>query len=161
MTIELTNNHKGVLRIAIKLWIPSKKAYVKTDAIFDTGAFKTILDEKLADLLNLPRNNDKNVVTMTAAGMVTTCSGNLPKLYLGTKLIHNIPVSIMNLPDELESYCILGMNVLQEFDISINNYDGIVTLIPKPLPIKYYMDNYSVTLASVEGGDFQDEIDTK
>jgi len=149
MTIKLTNRRKGVLRIRIRLWVPSRQEYVKAAAIFDTGAYKTILDERLADLLQIPLNANDST-TITASGAVTTQSGTLHKMFLGTKPISNIPVNVMKLPDELESYCILGMNVLREFDISISNYDGIVTLSPRPLPPKFYAEEYSITLASTE-----------
>ena len=100
------------------------------------------------------------MTSITAAGMVTAYGAVLPQIALGTGIIRNIPVNIMKLPDKLETRFILGMNVLQEFSITINNYDGLVTLIPKPLPKKYYQDNYSVTLASVDDSEYQVDMKT-
>jgi len=154
MTVKLRNKHNDVLRVDIKVWVPAKKAYFKDTAIFDTGAYKTILDDRLAGLLHLTLG-DRKTDTVTAAGAVSTHSGELPRVYLGTKLIHNIPVNIMRLPDELKTRCILGMNVLREFDISVSSYSGVVTLTPKPLPAKFYVDGYSISLASVEDGESQ------
>ena len=149
MTVKLENKRNDLLRIKVSIWVPSRREYIKATAIFDTGAYKSILDERLADLLQITRNISTST-TVTASGAVTTQSGILPKMHLGTKLITDIPVNVMKLPDEIESYCILGMNVLREFDISISSYDGVVMLIQKPLPFKYRVKDYSVTLSSTE-----------
>jgi predicted aspartyl protease len=149
MTIKLRNKRRGVLRININLWVPSKQTYFTALAIFDTGAYKTIIDEALADVLQLPLEQNTSP-TVTAAGMVSTAGSTLPVMILGTRRLKDIPVNVMKLPDELETRCILGMNILQEFDISISNYDGVVTLTPKPLPKKFFVENYSITLTSVE-----------
>jgi len=149
MTIKLRNKRNDVLRIRINLWEPNRKEYIKAMAIFDTGACKTIVDERLADLLQIPRNPNSST-TVTASGTVTTQSGTLSKMILGTKRIEDIPVNVMKLPDEIEAYFILGMNVLREFDVSVSNYDGIVTLTSRPLPEKYHVAGYSVTLVSTD-----------
>ena len=149
MTLMLENKQNGVLRVKVNIWVPSQQAYVKAIVIFDTGAYKTILDERLADLLQISRTTG-SATSVTAAGTITTQNGTLPKMQLGTKTLNDIPVNILRLPDELETYCILGMNVLREFDINVSNYSGTVTLTPMPLPAKYHIDNYSITLAIIE-----------
>ena len=63
----------------------------------------------------------------------------------------------MQLPEELETKCILGMNILQEYDIHISSFNKEITLTPKPLPKKYYREGYSVTLVAAEGSDTQEE----
>ena len=45
MIIKLDNKFGSVLRIRVKIWIPSQSAYAVTAAIFDTGAFKTMWGE--------------------------------------------------------------------------------------------------------------------
>jgi predicted aspartyl protease len=157
MIIKLRNKHTGVLRIHVKFWVPEKKAFARATAIFDTGAYRTILDERLAELLQLPLNDEARADTVTASGMVKTFNSTLPSLSMGSMTILGIPISVMRLPDELKTRCIIGMNVLQEFDIAISNYDGTVTLTPKPLPKKYFVEDYSITLASVEDGGTQEE----
>ena len=114
---------------------------------------KTKIDERLAKLLQIPIYYNDNTTTVTAMGLVPTKSGTLHKLFLGTKSIYDIPVNIMKLPEELETRCILCMNILREFDISISNYNGILTLKPNPLPKKHHVENYSIILASVDEGD--------
>jgi len=157
MTLQLRNKRRGVLRIDIQIWIPSIQSYAKAAAIFDTGAYKTIIDERLAELLEIPIVNDKKATTVTAMGLVSAGSGTLPKITLGAKPINNIPVNVMKLPDELETHCILGMNILHEFDISISNRNGIITLNPNPLPKQYFRENYSIVLTIDESSDIQEK----
>jgi len=49
------------------------------------------------------------------------------------------------------------MNILQEYDIHISNYDKSVTLTPKPLPKKYFKDDYSITLTIAESSDVRED----
>ena len=152
MTLQLRNNRRGVLRIDIQIWMPNIRTYAKAPAVFDTGAYKTIIDERLAKLLQIPITGDENTTTVTAMGLVAVKSAVLPKIFLGTKSISNIPVNVMKLPEELETRCILGMNVLREFDIAISSYNGIITLKPNPLPKKFHAKNYSITLTIDKSG---------
>jgi clan AA aspartic protease (TIGR02281 family) len=148
MTISLKNKRNGILRIDVKLWMPHIRDYAKAEAIFDTGAAKTIIDEKLARLLQLELRKDSVTTTVTASGTIKAYMVNLPELCIGTAVVTDIPVSVMSLPKELMVRCIIGMNVLQEFDIAISNYNQKVSLFPNPLPKRFFTDNYSVTLAS-------------
>ena len=149
MKVKLENKRKGVLRVIVNIWIPELSEYAKSVAIFDTGAYKTIIDERIARLLKLPIESKKSV-TITASDEIMTHNCTLPRISLGTKVIRNVPVTVMKLPEKLETRCILGMNVLQEFDITISNYNESITLIPKPLPLSCFVENYSISLTSVE-----------
>ena len=149
MTMPLINKRQGVLRVKIYVWVPKNKKYVSADAIIDTGAHKTIIDEQLARLMKLPLNK-KTSVTVTASGPVESYDSVLPKMRLGDKILANIPVSVMKLPDALKTRCLIGMNILQEFDINISNINATVRLTPNPLPKTLFIENYSITLVSVE-----------
>lgn len=157
MKLKLENKRSSVLRVKVQIWIPTQNAYASSYAIFDTGAYKTIIDERLASLLKLPISLNEGVTIVTATGKTATRISTLQRMLLGESLIKNIPVNVMELPEELNTRCILGMNILQEYDIHISNYDMTVNLTPKPLPKKFFCEDYSITLATVEGSDIQEK----
>lgn len=124
--------------------------------IFDTGAYKTIIDEELATTLGMPITLNDGVSTVTATGISVTHSSVLPRMLLGKMPISNIPVNVMKLPKELNTRCILGMNVLQEFDINVSSFNKSVTLTSMPLPKKYFREDYSIALTIDESSDTQE-----
>ena len=152
MNLRLENKRGSVLRVEIGIWIPKIQSFAKSIVIFDTGAYKTIVDEDLAALLELPVSLKNGISTVTATGITPTHSSVLPRMLLGKTPIIDIPVNIMKLPRELNARCILGMNVLQEYDIQISSFDKTVTLTSKPLPKKYFREDYSITLTTAEDG---------
>ena len=160
MKLRLENKRGSVLRVPVSIWIPQRKAYAASVVIFDTGAYKTIIDEGLATLLEIPVTLKDGVSTITATGISSTYSSVLPRMLLGKTPLKNIPVNVMKLPDELETRCILGMNILQEYDINISSFDKTVTLVPKPLPKKYFREDYSITLAIAESSDTTEDAAT-
>ena len=153
MKLKLHNKFGSVLRISIKVWIPSKNAYAIAPAIFDTGAYKTIIDEPLADALNLTVTKKVDSSIVTATGIAETRISTLPRIQMGDDTIRDIPVNVMNLPEELSTRCIIGMNILQEYEITIDNIGKFILLTPKPIPKKYYRQDYSLTLTTAEDGD--------
>jgi len=157
MKLKLENKRGSVLRINVGIWIPKLGEYASSQAIFDTGAYKSVIDERLATMLELPVVLNEGVSTVTATGITSTHSSNLPRLLLGKTPIKNMPVNVMKLPEELDARCILGMNVLQEYDITISSFDKTVTLTPKPLPKKYFRKDYSITLTIDESSDIQEK----
>ena len=161
MKLRLESKRGSVLSVSIGIWVSQRKAYATTIAIFDTGAYKTIVDVHLAKLLNLPVSSAEGISTVTATGVTDTRSSVLPLMRIGKMPIKNIPVNVMQLPEELETKCILGMNILQEYDIHISSFNKEITLTPKPLPKKYYREGYSVTLVAAEGsGTHEDDAAT-
>jgi len=150
MNLKLENKNNSVLRIEVGIWIPKIQSFAKSIVIFDTGAYKTIVDEELAALLELPVAIKKRVSIVTATGVFATRSSVLPRMLLGKATIQNIPVNVMKLPEELETRCILGMNVLQEYEINISSFDKTVKLIHRPLPNEYFRADYSINLTADE-----------
>ena len=148
MNLKLENKRGSVLRVEIGIWIPQIRGYAKSMVIFDTGAYKTIIDESLATLLSLPVALNEGIATVTATGISETYSSILPRMLLGKTPVKDVPVNVMKLPKELNARCILGMNILQEYNIYINNLDKIITLSSNPLPKKYFREDYSITLAT-------------
>jgi len=147
VTLKMTNAHSSALRINLQLWIPNENIYVKMASIFDTGASKTIIDTELAELLCIEKSNTV-AKTITATGLISLPTGKLQKIKIGTQEIHNVPISITKLPMELEVRCVLGMNVLREFLITVDSLNRVITLEKQPLPIKYQKDRYSISLLS-------------
>ena|GEM_PF-3012428 len=157
MKLTLENQRGSVLRVSASIWVPQRKAYATSVVIFDTGAYKTIIDEDLAALLEIPVALIDGVSTVTATGISATHSSIMPKLLLGKMPISDIPVNVMKLPKELKTRCILGMNVLQEFDIHVSSFRKAVTLTPMPLPKKYFREDYSIALTIDESSDIQEK----
>jgi hypothetical protein len=129
MKLRLENKRGSVLRINAGIWIPKLQIFANSVVIFDTGAYKTIIDEELATILEVPITLKDGVSTVTATGISATHSSVLPKMLLGKMPISNIPVNVMKLPKELNTRCILGMN------------GKTITLTPQPLPKKYFRED--------------------
>ena len=146
MKLKMLNRRNGALRIRLLLWIPSKSTYVSMYSIFDTGASKTIISTDLAKQLKIIADQSSDTTTVTATGSVSLDAGNLPKLKIGSREISNVPVSIADLPKELKTHCVLGMNVLREFLIGIDSIDRTISLAHRPYPKKYHLENYSVSM---------------
>jgi len=85
MKLKLENKRGSVLRIKIGIWIPSQEKYAFSFAVFDTGAYKTIVDERIATLLELPIATKEGVSIVTATGTSSTRTSILPRLMLGKK----------------------------------------------------------------------------
>ena len=150
MRIKLDNKFGSVLRVKVKIWIPGQNVYATAAAIFDTGAYKTIIDKELANMLDMPIIQKDNTSTVTAIGAVPTQSSTLPQMMFGTATLKNVPVNVMPLPEQLDARCIIGMNILQEYEIHINHVSKVVTLVQNPIPRKYFRPDYSITLAMIE-----------
>ena len=148
MILKMTNAHNSALRVNLNLWIPKQNMYVKMNTIFDTGASKTIIDIGLVELLGIIPKSSNDIPTITTIGKTSLQTCVLPKIMLGIQEINNIPVSITRLPVELETRCILGMNVLREFLITVDSLNRTITLSKQPLPQKFFRDDFSVSLLS-------------
>ena len=155
----MQNPRNGALRVDVQLWIPSQKVFALLPSVFDTGACKTIISIKVAKLLMLDTSQPSSFTTVTAGGALHLNMSAIPKIKIGAFEISNIPVLIADLPPELESHCVLGMNVLREFSIFIDSIDRTITLIHRPYPKKYHLENYSVSmLADAAKADSQTAI---
>ena len=156
MTLKLQSPRNGALWVNLQLWIPSEKTFVLLPSVFDTGACKTIISIEMAKLLKLDTSQPSGFSTVTAGGALHLNMGTLPKIKVGTLEINNVPVLIADLPPELESHFVLGMNVLREFLITIDSIDRTITLKHRPYPRKYRLENYSVSmLADAANADSQ------
>ena len=146
MTLIMRSPRNGALRVNLQLWIPNQKTFVVLPSVFDTGASKTIISTKVAKHLTLDTSQSSSFSTVTAGGALHLYTGTLPKIKVGKMEISSVPVLIADLPPELESHCVLGMNVLREFLITINSIDRTITLTHRPYPKKYRLENYSVSM---------------
>ena len=146
MTLKMQSPRNGALRVDLQLWIPSQNAFVLLPSVFDTGACKTIISTDLAKQIKMAIEKSSDVKTVTAVGSVSLDTGNLTKLKIGTHEIKDVPVSIADLPKELKAHCVLGMNVLREFLITIDSIDRTISLEHRPLPKKFHQENYSVSM---------------
>ena len=103
-------------------------------------------------------NNARSAQRCGASGAFHLDTGTLQKIKVGTYEIRDVPVSVANLPKELKAHCVLGMNVLREFLITIDSIDRTISLTHRPYPKKYRLENYSVSmLADVADDDSQKE----
>jgi clan AA aspartic protease (TIGR02281 family) len=146
--IVLQNKHTDSAQIELKVWVPQMSDYAVMKCLFDTGASKTVIDTKLAALLGVSTSPAPD--TLTAAGRVKTERGVVEKIRIGDRTISKVPVNIMPLPKELKAHCLLGMNVIREFEVLMDNYNKLITLTWKPLDKKYFIENYSVLASASE-----------
>jgi hypothetical protein len=146
--IKLQNNLSDALQIELKVWVPKMSDYAIMECIFDTGASKTVIDTKLAELLGIQTIPAPD--TLTAAGRVKTERGIVERIQIGERTISKVPVNIMPLPKELKARCLLGMNVLREYKVLINNRNKVISLTWNPLDKKHFKGDYSITAAISE-----------
>ena len=91
MKLRLENKRGSILRINAGIWIPKLQIFANSVVIFDTGAHKTIIDEDLATILEIPISLKGGVSTVTATGISATHSSVLPKILLGKMPISKCP----------------------------------------------------------------------
>ncbi|WP_410498294.1 TIGR02281 family clan AA aspartic protease [Chitinibacter sp. S2-10] len=89
--------------------------------LIDTGASSVTLEESLARQLKLPRGQSVN--TQTANGMANAYLTTIDEMTLGGTQLNQVGAIVV---PELGGTALLGMNVLQHFDIQINGNEMLI-----------------------------------
>jgi hypothetical protein len=98
--------------------------------LFDTGAQRTMVGPRALAAAGVSLNKGQAAMIRGATGTATVSTVQLDSLELGPLRIENIPVLAHDIEQEgIEG--LLGRDVLDQFKVSIDNQDGLVTLSPK------------------------------
>jgi hypothetical protein len=125
MIFELRN-----LCVKIYLWDKKQKKFLDTNAVFDTGANITHIDTGILKRLGYDVDNAdiSYVSTMGSRSMkinnTVVDNVKLGDLELGTVAVHFSNMSDMN------ASVILGMNILKEFNITLDFENELITMKP-------------------------------
>ena len=109
----------GLMFIDIELWSVKENKYRNMAILFDTGASVTTISDFILTGIGCTKTCDSIAVT-TASGMIKVHAKTVPKIRLGSLEIQDVQVYAHNFPDECFSDGVLGMNILDNFNFSIN-----------------------------------------
>ncbi len=124
--------YSGLLMVDIKLWSKISKTFRSMLITFDTGASITTISKDILYQLGYEFTpKDKKRIT-TASGIEYVDSAVLEKIRMGNIELKNVEVYAHTFPQESFSTGVLGLNVLQNFDIQLLFSKQQIMLSPFP-----------------------------
>ena len=110
----------GNLCIDISLWSKIENKFVKTYAIFDTGAHTTHVDTDALKNLGYDLDDaDKGYISTVGSGKMQINNIVIDNVKMGKTEIGSVLVNFSDLSD-IGSPVILGLNVIKEFKITLD-----------------------------------------
>ncbi len=110
----------------IKIWNKYKNKYERMNIAIDTGASVTTISTQIMEQLGY-YTADKSDVIITASGMEKVYKQNV-NILIGDIDLTDIDVYVYDFPDELYTKAILGMNVIEKFNFSIDFDNNLLEL---------------------------------
>jgi len=118
----------GGLYIPVRLWSKLESKYRWISLTFDTGATVTTLSPEIFHELGYePSSKPKTKIT-TASDVEYVYHFALDFIKIGEIELKNIDAYALNFPEESFSMGVIGLNVLQQFDIELLFSKKIVRL---------------------------------
>lgn len=120
----------------------------KTDLIFDTGAFVTVLSRPTARRIKLPLGTGKPAALQGFTDEHDPIPGELieiPRIMLGKHLVYGVKV-IVPLEDIAVAQ-VLGENVLEYFDYTVDHGNNIIYFKKNPNPKPYVNEKKGIDLS--------------
>ena len=109
----------GALLVGIQLWSRTENIYRWAYLTFDTGASVTTLSPEILYELGYEPVNDTKVLMTTASGVEKVSCFKLDKLKINDIEINDVNVYAHKFLEECFSLGVIGLNVLQNFDIDL------------------------------------------
>ena len=137
----------GSLCIEINLWSKKENKFLNLPAIFDTGAHTTHIDKTVLESLgyNLKDSGISYITTVGSHSLKinNTVIGDIKigHLELGSVLVNFSELSNINFP------VILGMNIIKEFNISLNFENNMILMKPN------FDTNYKIPVEKFDKND--------
>jgi predicted aspartyl protease len=103
---------------------------LKTLLALDTGATSTMISHRVANNLAL-RTDGPRVLATTVNGTVSMPLARLGSLKVGDAEIHNIMVTVHDLPAAAKVDGLLGLDFLKRFHVSLDSRNQILMLAPR------------------------------
>jgi clan AA aspartic protease (TIGR02281 family) len=117
----------GLMFVDIEMWSAKENKYRSVALLLDTGASVTTVSDFILAGIGCADTGKARVVT-TAGGAIHVRVKTIPKLKIGTTEIMDVEVYAHDFPDECFSDGVLGMNILEQFNFSVNLDDNIIEL---------------------------------
>jgi clan AA aspartic protease (TIGR02281 family) len=117
----------GLMFVDIDLWSIKENKYRTMSILVDTGASVTTISDYILTSIGYTAAS-KPVTVTTASGTARVHSKTITKVRIGSVEIENVDVYAHNFPDECFSDGVIGMNVLEKFNFSVNLDDGVIEL---------------------------------
>jgi clan AA aspartic protease (TIGR02281 family) len=117
----------GLMYIYINLWSLKENKYRNMFIMIDTGASITTISEFILSGLGYS-NKGNDIMVTTASGTIKVQSKYIFKIKIGSTELKNVEVYAHNFPDECFSDGVLGMNILEQFNLTINFDEDNISL---------------------------------
>lgn len=96
--------------------------------VFDTGASLTTVPTRIAQAAGILPRNAKTVTINTAGGVVQAPRITIPELRIGTLVLRNVGAVALDLPGDLNSTGLLGLNAIGQLRVTIDRSRGKLIL---------------------------------
>jgi len=130
--IELKMNFiLGNLCIDIELWSRKEQKFIKTDAVFDTGAHTTHIDTNALEELGYDLENaQKSYISTVGSRNIQVNNTVIDNIKIGGLELGAVLVNFSELADINAPAIILGMNVIKEFNSTFDFKRSIISMKP-------------------------------
>jgi hypothetical protein len=116
--------------IKAEIWNNNLTRFSLCDMVFDTGATMTTIDTAIAKRAGYRLKNEANVSVYGVGGMITAKRMVLRNFLLGKVELGPVSVDVIDFPKEGNTFAVLGMNVIKEFNVKADFKDK------RPVPDK-------------------------
>jgi clan AA aspartic protease (TIGR02281 family) len=116
----------GVPNVTVKIWNYITDDYSSLTLVLDTGACTTTISNELLSRAGYDCSGDSYSNIITASGIEQVDVLRIPKIKLGQFSLNNTEVYVHDFPEESLISGVLGMNVLEQFDVELKFKDDIV-----------------------------------
>ena len=104
--------------ITVEIWNNNLKKFSKCDMVFDTGASMTTIDTSIAIRSGYNLIDAENVtVSGVGDGFISAKRIILRDFLIGGVAIGPVMVDVVDFPVNGNTFALLGMNVIKEFDV--------------------------------------------
>lgn len=131
-TLEISRI-SSLMYVTIELWDSKRHKFRDMSILVDTGASVTTISNFILSGIGCTEAG-KAVVITTASGTEQVYAKTLPKIKIGELELTDVEVYAHDFPEGNFSDGVLGMNVLEQFNFTVNLDDNVIELRRRSLP---------------------------
>jgi clan AA aspartic protease (TIGR02281 family) len=122
------DKRSNILMIDLAIWSNVAKRLRNIMVVFDTGASVTTISKDILYQLGYDVTNCRKSRITTASGVAYVDVVVLDKLKIGDLELKEIEVYAHTFPEESFAIGVLGLNVISQFNVSLNFENNIISL---------------------------------